>query len=155
MKRIAIGFLRIGLVLVGVGASAFLVCEPWVEGRNANATWVDVYFRDPFLAYVYLAAVPFFMGLHQALKVLGHVERGLTFSRESVRAVRTIRLCAMAILGFVAVSLIFIGWGDPEDRPQGMVMRLLVAVPAVVMAAAAMRFERAARTKLGTGAEVC
>lgn len=144
MRRIATAGLRIGVVLVGVGALAFLLGEPHLEGRNANATLFEVYFKDPFLAYVYLASVPLFVGLHRAFKALGYVGQGLTYSPEAVKAVRTVRRCALAILGFVAVSGLFIPWGDPEDRPQGIVMRLVVTLPLVMTVIAAARFERVA-----------
>ena len=46
----------------GIGALAFLLWEPHLEGRNANATPYELYFNDPFLAYAYVASVSFFMG---------------------------------------------------------------------------------------------
>lgn len=133
-----------GVVLFGVGVLAFLLGEPHLEGRNANATLFEVYFKDPFLAYVYVASVPLFIGLHRAFKALGFVGRGLTYALETVEAVRTVRHCALAILGFIALSVLFIPWGAPEDRPQGIVMRLVVALPLVLTVAAAARFERVA-----------
>lgn len=147
MKRIVIGILRVGLVLLGVGAVAFLLAEPHFEGRNANATVLEVYFKDPFLAYAYVGSIPFFMGLFQAIRVLGFVGEGRGFSAESVAAVRKIRVCALALLGFVAGSVGFMPWEGPEDRPPGVFLRLLVAVPAGFAAAGAARFERLALTR--------
>lgn len=51
MKRGSTVFLQIVLVLIGIGALAFLLWEPHVEGRNKHATLFEVYFKDPFLAY--------------------------------------------------------------------------------------------------------
>ena len=50
-------------VLVGIAVLAFLLWEPHIEGRNAHATTFEIYFKDPFLAYVYLGSAPFFVAL--------------------------------------------------------------------------------------------
>src|ERR1044072_5713831 len=73
MKRGSILFLRAVLVLIGVGALALLLWEPHTEGRTAHATAFQIYFKDPFLAYVYVASIALFVGLYQAFKVLGYV----------------------------------------------------------------------------------
>jgi hypothetical protein len=51
MKRSSTAFLQIVIVLIGMGALAFMLWEPHLEGRNAHATVFEVYFKDPFLAY--------------------------------------------------------------------------------------------------------
>ncbi|MGH8262565.1 MAG: DUF2975 domain-containing protein, partial [Steroidobacteraceae bacterium] len=79
------------LVLIGIGALAFLVVEPHFEGRNAHATLFAIYFKDPFLAYLYVASIPFFVGLYQAFKVLGYAGRNKEFLSAAVRSVRTIK----------------------------------------------------------------
>ena len=72
MNRGASFFLRAVLVLIGIGALAFLIWEPRLEGRNAHATLFEIYFRDPFLAYAYLGSIPFFLGLIVVMPILGH-----------------------------------------------------------------------------------
>jgi hypothetical protein len=129
-------------VLIGIGALAFLLWEPHVEGRNAHATLFEMYFKDPFLAYMYVASIPFFAALYQAFKVLGYVRQNKTFSPATVKALRTIKYCALAIIGFVAVGVIFMINGDKDDRPAGVFMRILIIFPSIVIAAAAGMFEK-------------
>src|SRR6476660_9207746 len=112
MNRGARAFLRVVLVLVGIGALALLLWEPHTEGRNAHATLFAIYFKDPFLAYAYIGSIPFFVGLYQAFKVLGYVRQNKTFSQATVKALGTIKYCAIAIIGFVAVGVIFMMFGD-------------------------------------------
>ena len=64
-------FLQVVIVLIGIGALALMLWEPHIEGRNAHATLFEIYFKDPFLAYAYIASIPFFVALYQAFKVLG------------------------------------------------------------------------------------
>src|SRR3954449_5264257 len=124
MKRSSTIFLQIVIVLVGVGALALLLWEPQIEGVNAHATNFEIYFKDPFLALVYIGSIPFFVALYQAFKVLGYAGQNKIFSQASVKALRTIKYCALAILGFVVVSVVFMPFSDPDDRPPGVVMRI-------------------------------
>ena len=65
-----------------------------------------------------------------------------TFSQATVKALRTIKYCAIAIIGFVAVSVIFMMFAEQDDRPAGVFMRILIAFPSIVIATAAALFER-------------
>src|SRR6185369_16638705 len=111
MKKSSTIFLQLVIVLIGIGALAFLLLEPYVEGRNAHATAFEIYFKDPFLAYVYVASIPFFIGLYQAFRVLGYAGQNQAFSQAAVKALRTIKYCAIAIIGFVVVSVAFLPFG--------------------------------------------
>jgi hypothetical protein len=141
MKRSSTAFLQTLIVLIGIAALTFLLWEPHVEGVNAHAKFFEVYF-DLFVAYAYVASIPFFVGLYQAFKVLGYIRQNRVFSQEAVNALRTIKFCALALIGFVAVSVIFMINGDRDDRPAGVFMRILVAFPSIVVATAAAMVER-------------
>jgi hypothetical protein len=141
MKRGSTIFLQVVIILLGVGVLALLLWEPHVEGVNAHATLFEMYF-NPFIAYAYIGSIPFFVGLYQAFKLLGYIRRNEIFSQRSVRALRTIKYCALAIIGFVAVSVIFMIGGDRDDRPGGTFMRILITFPSIVVATAAAVSER-------------
>jgi hypothetical protein len=155
MNRIPISFLRIVIFLIGIGALGLLLWEPHIEGRNTHATLFEIYFKDPFLAYSYIASIPFFVALYQAFKVLGYAGQNKVFSQASVKALRTIKLCALAIIGFVvAGENIFILFNDSDDRAGGVFMGILIAFGSIVIAAAAAMFEeilRNATDKIGIG----
>ena len=142
MKRSSTLFLQIVIVLVGIGALALLLWEPRVEGVNAHATLFEMYFKDPFLACVYIGSIPFFVALYQAFKVLGYAGQNKVFSQAAVKALRTIKYCAIAIIGFVAVEEIFIMLGDSDDRAGGVFMGILITFGSIVIATAAAMFER-------------
>lgn len=126
------------VVLIGLGTLGLMLWEPHLEGRNAHATTFAIYFKDPFLAYVYAGSIPFFMALHRTFGLFGHVRRSGTFSPATLEALHIVRRCALALLGFVAGGVVIvILCGDPDDRPAGLFMSLLAALVAGVMAAAA------------------
>src|SRR5690348_8593646 len=116
-------FLQVVIVLIGLGALALLLWEPQIEGRNAHATLFQIYFNDPFLAYAYVASISFFAALYQAFKVLGYARQNKMFSPASTKALRTMKFCATAIVGFVAGGEIFIMLGDSDDRAGGVLDR--------------------------------
>src|SRR6186997_1597238 len=102
MRRSSTAFLQSVIVLIGIGALALMLWEPHLEGRNAHATVFEVYFKDPFLAYAYIASIPFFVALYLGFKVLGYAGQNQVFSQAAVNALRTIKFCAIATIGFVA-----------------------------------------------------
>ena len=142
MKRSSTIFLQVVVVLIGIGALAIMLWEPHIEGRNAHATLFEIYFKDPFLAYAYIGSIPFFVALYQAFKVLGYVRQNKTFSQATVKALGTIKYCAIAIIGFVAVGELFIVLGNSDDRAGGVFIGILITFGSVVIATAAAMFER-------------
>jgi hypothetical protein len=143
MKSSSALFFQVVIVLIGIGAVALLLWEPHIEGRNAHATTFEIYFKDPFLAYVYLGSTPFFVALYRAFGLFGHVRQNYAFSEVTVDALRAIKRCAIDIIGFVAGAVIIIIInGDNEDRPAGVFMCFLVVFASGVIAITAAMFGR-------------
>ena len=144
MKRGSTIFLQIVILLLGAGVLAFLLWEPQVEGRNVNATLFEIYFKDPFLAYIYLAFVPFFVGLYQGFKLLGYTRRNEIFFQHSVRALRIIKYCALTTAIFIlgAEAYIFIFIRGTDDVAGGVMMGVFVILACAVIGTAAAVFER-------------
>jgi hypothetical protein len=153
MKRSSTIFLQIVIVLIAIAAVALLLWEPRIEGRNAHATLFEIYFKDPFLSFVYIGSIPFFVALYQAFKILGYVGQNTVFSRAAVKALRTIKLCAIAIIGFVVAAEILIMFSHSDDRAGGVFMGILITFGSIVMAAAAAIFERILRNALDIKSE--
>jgi hypothetical protein len=95
------------------------------------------------------------VALHQAFKLLGYAGQNKVFSQASVKALRTIKFCALAIIGFVvAGENIFILFNNSDDRAGGVFMGILIAFGSIVIAATAAMFEgilRDAVDKIGIG----
>jgi hypothetical protein len=146
MKKNSTIFLQIAIVALGIGAVTLLLLEPRLEGVNAHATSLyEIYFDDPFLMLVYAGSIPFFIALYQSIKVLGYVRQNNVFSRAAVKALRTIKYCAFAIIGFVVAEEIFIlatNNLDSDNPGAPIFMGLLITFGSVVIAAAAAMFER-------------
>ena len=143
-KRSSTIFLQVVIVLMGIGALALMLWEPHLEGRNAHATLFEIYFKDPFLAYAYLASIAFFVGLFQAFRLLGYIGQNEIFSLNSVRALRTIKYCAIALVAMIgaAVAYLFIAVRGKDDIAGGVAMGLCMMFVSVVIGTAAAVFER-------------
>ncbi len=159
MKRGSILFLRGLIVLFGVGVLAWMLWEPQLEGRNANADFPTIYFRDPFLAYAYLGSLPFFFGLYQGFKLLGYVDKGDAFSGEALRALGYVKYCALAVIGVIAGAEIFIIVGHTiidqvDDDPAGFIaLGLFGSFACLVTAVAAAVLERLLRNAVDLQSE--
>lgn len=129
MKRISIIFLQLVIVLCGIGMAIFLLWEPHLEGRNVGSTLFEIYFKDPFLAYVYVGSIPFFVGLYMAFKALGHVRQDGASLREIIKALRIIKYCAFATAGFIlGADLYLFIFNRDNDDPAGAIALGLVAI---------------------------
>lgn len=153
MKRTSTVFLQVVVVLIGIAALALLLWEPQIEGRNAQATQFAIYFKDPFLAVVYIGSIAFFVAVYQAFKLLGYAGKNKVFSQAAVRALRTIKYCAITIIGFVAVEEIIIMFNNSDDRAGGVFMGVLITFGSVVIATAAAMFERILRNAVDMKSE--
>lgn len=141
--------MRTVIILIGIGTLAFLLWEPHLEGRNVNATFFEMYFKDPFLAYVYMASILFFVVLYQAFKVVGYAGQNAIFSQEAVKALRIIRYCAMALVALIvgAEVYLFIVQRGKDDIAGGVAMGLFAILISTIIAAAAAFLERMLQTK--------
>jgi hypothetical protein len=141
MKKII--FLQVVIVLIGIGALAIMIRFPLTEGRAVNLDLFHIY-ADPFLVYGYLASIAFFVALYQAFKLLGYIGQNKIFSLNSVRALRTIKYCAIILSTSIVMAALYIRiFHAVDDDPAGFIALCIVTTfISIVIAAAAAVFER-------------
>lgn len=149
MKSSSALLLQAAIVLIGIGTLALMLWEPHLEGRNVHATPFEIYFKDPFLAYVYVGSTPFFVALYRAFRLFGDAGQKGAFSQVTVDALQTIKRCAIVLMGFVAGGAVFIlMFGDKDDRPPGIFMSFLAIVASSTMAIVAVMIARQLQSSL-------
>jgi uncharacterized membrane-anchored protein len=143
MKKSLTIFLQIIIVVIGLGALALMFWEPTLEGRNASASLFEIYFKDPFLAYVYIASIAFFVALYQVFKVMGYVRQNIS-STLVLKALRNIKYCAIILVCFIlgAEAYLFIVQRGKDDIAGGVAVGLFMIVIFVVIATTTAMFER-------------
>ena len=139
VKKSAVVFLKTIIVLVGLSVAAFMLWEPHLEGRNAQSTLFEIYFKDPFLAYAYIASIPFFMVLYQAFKLLRIIEQHKVLTEPAISCLRIFKNCAMALIGFALIGEVIIFLADSDDRAGGVFVGLLVIVLSILIALVATK----------------
>lgn len=150
MKRNSSIFFQLVVVLIGIGALAFMLVEPLFEGRNTNVTLFQVYFNDAFLACAYIASISFFVAIYQAFKLFGYMGENKTFSVKSVQALAAIKYSAMSLIISLLAGeayLFIVQRKIEEDIAGGVAMGLMLIFVFSVVAIVAVRFERLLRNK--------
>ena len=143
MEKSSTIFLQIVIVALSLGALAFLLWEPTAEGVNVNKTLFQIYFNDPFIAYAYIGSIAFFTAVYQTFKLLGYIGRNEEFSEQAVKTLRTIKYCAMVIIGFILPCVAYLFIVRPgDDIAGGVAMGLFIIFVSAVVAANVAIHER-------------
>ncbi len=135
MTRNSTLLLKIVLVFIAMGAVASMIGFPPTEGRAANLDLISIY-TDPFILYLYIASIPFFVGLHQANALLTFVDKRKTFSQGAVNSLKNIKFASVSLIGFIALALVYIRFfvhGEDSAGPSmlGFLASLVIAVVGV------------------------
>jgi len=142
MKHISTAFLRIVLVLVAIGTILGIVWFPLTEGRAVNLDLMSVY-SDPFILYLYIASIPFFIGLYQAFKLLHFIDTHKAFSKSAVRTLKIMKISSLTLIGFIVLAMIYIRFFVHGEDPAGPTMLGIIATFLIaVIATAVTVFEK-------------
>ncbi|MFM1877722.1 MAG: hypothetical protein RLZZ241_588 [Bacteroidota bacterium] len=126
MIRPAILFLKFVLLLLAIGVLCFLIWEPQVEGRNIGKDWIEIYFQDPFLAFVYLGSIPFFAGVYKGYQILGWIRAGSHSTPKVQKALRSISKFTLLTMGLAFIGQVYILINESDDRVGGIAMGMLI-----------------------------
>ena len=143
MKRGSTIFLQAVIVLIGIVALAVMIRFPLTEGRAVNLDLFSIY-SDPFIVYGYAASIPFFVALYQAFKLLGLIGQNRVFSLSSVKALRTIKYCAITQTILIVMAALYIRiFHAKGDDPAGFIaMCIVTTFISIVIATAAAVSEK-------------
>ena len=143
MKKSSTRFLQIVIVILGIVALAIMIRFPLTEGRAVNLDLFSIY-SDPFIIYGYVVSIAFFVALWEAYKLLGYIRQNKVFSLSSVRALRTIKYCAIVLSISIVMAALYIRiFHATDDDPAGfLAMCIVTTFVSIVIATVAAVFER-------------
>ncbi|MBL7725138.1 MAG: DUF2975 domain-containing protein [Chitinophagaceae bacterium] len=143
MKQNSTIFLQGVIVLVAIVALVLMIRFPSTEGRAENLDVFSIY-TDPFILYGYAASIPFFIALYKAFKLLGYIGQNKAFSLNSVRALSSIKYCAIILSIFIVLAGLYLKiFHNKNDDPAGFLAVCVVATfISLVVATAATVFEK-------------
>ncbi|MCC2684787.1 MAG: hypothetical protein K0R75_1686 [Paenibacillaceae bacterium] len=133
MKRETL-FLKIVLILMVVPVLAACIFGLPVIAKGAAENY-PLWVYLPIIGVMYVNAIPYFVALYQAFRLLSNIDKNRAFSELSVGALRTIKLCAIMIsILFLAVLPLFYVWGDRDDAPGLVVLGMVLTFAPMVIA---------------------
>src|SRR3989338_1395624 len=142
MKRSSTLILKVVLCLIAIGTLAGMLWFPQTEGRATNLDLISIY-ADPLIIYTYIASIPFFVGLYQAVKLLNLIDANKAFSQDAVNTLKNMKFASLSLIGFIALALFYIRFAAMGDDPAGPTMLGILASFAVaVIATAAGVFQK-------------
>lgn len=109
MKRGTTLFLKVAVFLIGI--TILVLCVfllPWLANYTAEMYPEFAYIQYPVLIGMYVTAIPFFIALFQALRLLNYIDNNNTFSDLSVKALKYIKYCAVLISILYMIGIIFL-----------------------------------------------
>jgi hypothetical protein len=138
MNRGSTLFLKSVIVLIGLAVLGLCVFVlPSLIGTDRTG-----YYR-PILIGMYVPAIPFFIALYQAIKLLNFIDKNKVFSEVSVKALKYIKYCAFAIGALYSMGMPYIYYAaDRDDAPGVVAIGLVIIFASVVIAVAAAVFQR-------------
>lgn len=141
MKRETL-FLKVVVLLMGILILALcLFGLPSIA--NEAAEQYPAYWVYPVIIGMYVAAIPFYVALYQALKLLSFIDRNIAFSELSVKALKTIKYCAISISLLYAMDMPFFYLvGEKDDAPGLILLGLVITFAPIVIAVFAAVLEK-------------
>lgn len=137
MKQGSTLFLKFVIILIGVAILGFCIFMLPIPIRSGAA---GPYI--PVLLGLYLVAVPIFIALFQALKLLHFIDKNKTFSSDSIQVLRTIKLCALSVGGIFIAGMPYIFYvADKDDAPGVILAGLIIIAAACAIAVATAVFQ--------------
>lgn len=142
MKRSSTFFLKTVILLIGLVVLAGMLWFPQTEGRSINLDLISIY-KDPFIIYIYIGSIPFFVGLYQAFKLLNFIEASNAFSQAAVNTLKNMKFASLSLIGFITLVLFYIRFNAHGDDPAGpTALGILVSFAVATVATAAAVFQK-------------
>ncbi len=154
MKKISTHFLRAVLIFMGLAALAFCIFALPEIGPGMELEFPTVRYVGSVPWIVCAAAVPFFVVLAQAFRLLNYTDAGTAFSDRSVRALRAIkRAAAAASLILLAGMPAAFGIAQSDDAPGLVLFAFALACSPIAVAVFAAVLEKLLKSAIALQSE--
>ncbi|WP_337100144.1 DUF2975 domain-containing protein [Paenibacillus sp. YIM B09110] len=144
MERGTTLFLKAAVIVIGLPILALCI---FAVPEIANYL-VEMYPEHSYLKYLvyivfYGAAIPFYVALYQAFKLLNYIDKNNAFSELSVRVLKNIKFCAIIISCIFVLGLpIFYLFAERDDAPGVIVIGMVLVFASMVIAVFAAVLQR-------------
>jgi hypothetical protein len=127
MKQYSTIFLKGAVILVGIPVLAVCIFGLyWLASHPANPSYAPILY--PIVAGIYASAIPFFIALYQALRLLSYIDKSKAFSELSVKALKNIKYCANTISIIYVIVMPFVYLVAEKDDAPGLIVIGMVPI---------------------------
>ncbi|RSK27656.1 DUF2975 domain-containing protein [Bacillus sp. HMF5848] len=144
MKHGTTLFLKLAVILLGIPVLALCIfLVPEIAKYMA-----ELYPEIPFMPYLvliglYATAIPFYFALYQAFILLNYIDMNKAFSETSVKALKTIKYCAITISILYVLNMpLFYLFAEKDDAPGVIIIGLIMIFASMVIAVFAAVLQR-------------
>lgn len=136
MKQGTTLFLKIAVILIGLPILALCIFLVPEIANFAAGLYPDVALMKYYVYLdLYASAIPFYIALYQAFKLLSYIDKNKAFSALSVKALRNIKRCAIAISVIYVLGMpLFYLIAEVDDAPGFIVIGMVIIFASVVIA---------------------
>ncbi|MGM0881835.1 MAG: DUF2975 domain-containing protein [Bacillota bacterium] len=155
MKRGSTIFLKIAVFLIGTPVLALCIFGlPMIAKDAAESNSEFAYVLYGIVIVMYVSAIPFFVALYQAFKLLSYIDMNKAFSEISVKALKNIKYCAITFSGLYVVGMpFFYIFAELDDAPGIILIGMLFVFASMVIAVFAAVLQRLLQEAIDIKAE--
>jgi hypothetical protein len=127
MKKGTTLFLKLAVILMGFPVLALCIFGlPWLANNPVNPDYAHILY--PIVIGMYVSAIPFYIALYQAFKIISYIDKNNAFSELSVKALKNIKYCAITISTLYVVMLPFVYLVAEKDDAPGLIIIGMVPI---------------------------
>lgn len=127
MKQGTTLFLKIAVFIIGIPVLALCIFGvPWLANNPVNPDYAHILY--PILIGMYVSAIPFYIALYRAYRLLSYIDKNKAFSQLSVKALNNIKYCAITISILYAVMMPFVYLVAEKDDAPGLIIIGMVPI---------------------------
>ncbi|RVT60318.1 DUF2975 domain-containing protein [Niallia taxi] len=144
MNQVSTLFLKIAVIFIGLPILALCIFVVPEIGRYAGELLSNItYIKYFVISFFYVSAIPFFIALYQAFKLLIFIDKNKAFSELSVKALKVIKYCAIIISGLFVIAMpLFYFVADADDAPGVIIIGLVIIFASMIIAVFAAVLQR-------------
>jgi hypothetical protein len=135
MKRETL-FLKAVVILIGILVLALCIFLVPKIGNFSAELFPDIaYMNHLVLIDLYATAIPFYFALYQTFKLLNYIDKNKAFSDLSVKALRTIKYCAITFSALYVIGMkLFYFMAEVDDAPGIILIGMVMIFASMVVA---------------------
>ncbi|WP_186577182.1 DUF2975 domain-containing protein [Aquibacillus kalidii] len=134
LKQIKTILLKIAIFVIAVTIGVLSVFWlPWQANILVNMYPEFDYLEYPLLVGIYLSTIPFFFALYHGYQLLIYIDKNMAFSDLSVKSLKRIKYCGIAIAILYVIGFIILFTEDAE-QPGILLLGLVIMFASVVIA---------------------